>query len=225
MNHNLRIPLVAVVAALAGTGASVYFDPTIATRLASAEPGQRVLGAVLKSRAPAPPAGVIVAERGTIVPSMILVDPEGANVELPKAWSGKPTLVNLWATWCAPCLKEMPELQAFADDQSANAKKAFNDDQSANAKQAFAGEHGINGMQVVGIALDDVATVRVFLQQHHITYPNLIDEPGPADAGVRLGNPAGVLPYTVLISAEGRLLKTKIGPFEDKQAITDWAKP
>ncbi|MDI1252586.1 TlpA disulfide reductase family protein [Thermomonas sp.] len=210
---NLRIVLVAVVAALAGAGASVYFDPTIATRLASTEPGQRVLGAVLKSRAPTPPEGVIVAERGDIVPAMTLADASGASTRIPKAWAGKPTLVNLWATWCAPCLKEMPELQAFADEQSANAKKAF------------AGEQGANGIQVIGIALDDATNVRDFLQQHRISYPTLVDAPGPADAGVRLGNPAGVLPYTILVSAEGRLLKTKIGPFDDKRDIEEWAKP
>lgn len=198
---NLRIVLVALVAALAGAGASVYFDPTIATRLAGTEPGQQVLGAMLKSRTPAPPDGVIVAERGDIVPSMSLADPDGIEVEVPRAWAGRPTLVNLWATWCGPCIKEMPELQAFAS------------------------EEGANGIQVVGIALDDPAPTRDFMAQYRITYPTLVDPPGPADAGVRLGNPAGVLPYTVLVSADGRLLKTKIGPFEDKQDIKDWVKP
>lgn len=198
---NLRILMVALVAALAGAGASLYFDPTIATRLAGTEPGQRVLETVLEARAPETPAGVIVAKRGDIVPAMTLPDTDGNPIALPGAWTGRPTLVNLWATWCAPCLKEMPELQAFA------------------------GEQGAAGVRVVGIALDDAAAVRDFLDQHGISYPSLIDDPGPADAGVRLGNPAGVLPYTVLVSAQGRLLKTRIGPFDDKAAISEWAKP
>ncbi|MEO5962342.1 MAG: TlpA disulfide reductase family protein [Thermomonas sp.] len=205
--------LVALVAALAGAGASLFFDPTIATRLASTESGQRMLDAVLKSQAPAPPDGVIVAERGDSVPDMTLPDSSGTATRIPQTWLGKATLVNLWATWCAPCLKEMPDLQAFADDQSANAQKAFADEQSDD------------GIQVVGIALDDATAVRDFLQRHRITYPSLVDAPGPADAGVRLGNPAGVLPYTILVSADGRLVKTKIGPFKDKQAIADWARP
>lgn len=195
-----RILIVALLAAVAGAAASLYFEPTIAQRLAGTEPGQRVLGAVLEAKAPAPPAGVKIAERGDIVPAMTLSTPDGARVEIPQAWAGRTTLVNLWASWCAPCLKEMPELQEFAIEQAAN------------------------GVQVVGIALDDAASAKAMLERLGIAYPNLIDAPGPADAGVRLGNPAGVLPYSVLISAEGRVLKTRIGPFENQQDIAGWAR-
>ncbi|TLX23271.1 TlpA family protein disulfide reductase [Thermomonas fusca] len=152
-----------------------------------------------------------MAEKGGIVPAMTLPDLDGKPVAIPAAWAGRPVLVNLWATWCAPCLKEMPDLQAFADQQSANAEKAF------------ATAQGAAGVQVVGIALDDAAAVAAFLRQHGITYPVLLDAAGPADAGVRLGNPAGVLPYSILVSADGRLLKTRIGPFTDAADIADWA--
>ena len=200
MASNKGILVVALLAAVAGAAASLYFEPTIALRLAGTEPGQRVLETVLDAKAPTPPAGTKIAKRGNIVPAMTLATPNGARVEIPRDWAGKPTLVNLWASWCAPCLKEMPELQAFASEQAAN------------------------GVQVVGIALDDAASVQAMLQRLAITYPNLIDAPGPADAGVRLGNPAGVLPYTVLVSAEGRVLKTRIGPFENRQDIADWTQ-
>ena len=199
MASNKGILVVALLAAFAGAAASLYFEPTIALRLAGTEPGQRVLETVLDAKAPTPPAGTKIAKRGDIVPAMTLATPNGARVEIPRDWAGKPTLVNLWASWCAPCLKEMPELQAFASEQAAN------------------------GVQVVGIALDDAASVQAMLQRLAITYPNLIDAPGPADAGVRLGNPAGVLPYSVLVSADGRVLKTRIGPFADLAEIRDWA--
>ena len=201
MRGHGKILLVALIAAIAGAAASLYFEPTLALRLAGTEPGQRVLGAVLEAKAPKPPAGTKIAERGDIVQIMTLSTLDGTKVEIPQAWAGSPTLVNLWASWCGPCLKEMPELQAFADEQAAN------------------------GMQVVGIALDDAASAKAMLGRLGITYPNLIDTPGPADAGVRLGNPAGVLPYSVLISADGRVLKTRIGPFEDKADIAAWAQP
>ena len=199
MASNKGILVVALLAAIAGAAASLYFEPTIALRLAGTEPGQRVLETVLDAKAPTPPAGTKIAKRGDIVPAMTLATPNGARVEIPRDWAGKPTLVNLWASWCAPCLKEMPELQAFASEQAAN------------------------GVQVVGIALDDAASVQAMLQRLAITYPNLIDAPGPADAGVRLGNPAGVLPYSILVSADGRVLKTRIGPFADLAEIRDWA--
>ena len=198
MPSNKLILVVALLAALAGAAASLYFEPTIAARLAGTEPGQRVLGAMLEAKAPSPPAGVIVAKRGDIVPTMTLATTDGTQSEIPNAWAGKTTLVNFWASWCAPCLKEMPELQAFADEQPAN------------------------GAQVVGIALDDAGSARAMLERLDISYANIIDAPGPADASVRLGNPAGVLPYSVLVSADGRVLKTKIGPFEDKDDIASW---
>ena len=201
MASNKGILVVALLAAVAGVAASLYFEPTIALRLAGTEPGQRVLETVLDAKAPTPPAGTKIAKRGDIVPAMTLATPNGAKVEIPRDWAGKPTLVNLWASWCAPCLKEMPELQAFASEQAAN------------------------GVQVVGIALDDAASVQAMLQRLAITYPNLIDAPGPADAGVRLGNPAGVLPYSILVSTEGRVLKMKIGPFENRQDIERWIQP
>lgn len=200
MPSNRLILVVALLAALAGAAVSLYFEPTIAARLAGTEPGQRVLGAVLDAKAPTPPAGVIVAKRGDIVPAMTLVKIDGMQVSIPQAWAGKTTLVNFWASWCAPCLKEMPELDIYSDEQASN------------------------GTQVVGIALDDADPARAMLQRLYISYANLVDTAGPADASVRLGNPAGVLPYSVLVSADGRVLKTKIGPFEDKADIAAWAQ-
>lgn len=200
MPSNRAVLLVALVAAVAGAAASLFFEPTLAYRLAGTDIGQKILDASLKARAPAPPAGLRIASQGHSVPAMTLQDVAGNPVELPRAWAGRTTLVNLWATWCAPCLKEMPDLQRFADEQ------------------------GDNGVQVTGIALDDAQAVLAFLRQHGIAYPVLVDAAGPTDAGVRLGNPAGALPYSVLVSADGRVLKTRIGPFTDGADIAGWVQ-
>jgi len=86
----------------------------------------------------------------------------------------------------------------------------------------FAREQGASGVQVVGLALDTSEGVNDFLRRIPVQYPILLDTPGPADSSVWLGNAKGVLPYTVLVGADGRILKQKIGPFVDGE-ITGWA--
>jgi thiol-disulfide isomerase/thioredoxin len=191
-----KILLVAVGAGALGLVAGLMTSgsgPLLRTEL-----GQRALGEVLSASAPSPPAGVRMATRGEAVPPFALDDLSGKKVEVPCAYAGRPVLVNVWASWCGPCREEMPELQRFSAEQDAN------------------------GVQVVGIALDEPPAVRDFVARTGVSYPILIDSPGPADAGVRLGNPKGVLPYSVLISADGRVLRQRIGPFAPGE-IRDWA--
>lgn len=166
---------------------------------ARTELGQRMLQAEMKMQAPKPPADLAMAERGQPIPALRLPDLAGQSVELPKAYAGRPMLINVWASWCGPCIKEMPELDRYARSQ------------------------GAGGTQVVGIALDNADDVTAFLQRVPVRYPILLDAPGPRDAGVQLGNPKGVLPYSVLVGADGRLLKQRIGPFVDGE-IDGWAQ-
>lgn len=181
--------LLGIVASLATTGPG----PLLRSEL-----GQRALGGVLAASAPVPPAGTPVARRGEPVPALSLPGLDGKPVALPAAYAGRPLLINLWASWCGPCIEEMPELQRFASEQ------------------------GGNGIQVVGIALDDKVSVEAFLRRVPVSYPILLDVAGPADSGVRLGNPKGVLPYSVLIGTDGRLRKQRIGPFVHGE-LDDWA--
>lgn len=198
MKRHAAIVLVALAAGTLGLLASLLTSGP--GPLLRSEFGQRALNAAMTAGAPRPPAGVQVAARGQPLRGFSLPGLDGQRVAVPDAWAGRPLLVNVWASWCAPCVREMPELQRFAASQ------------------------GPNGVQVVGIALDDVAAVRTFLQRVTVRYPILIDAPGPADAGVRLGNPKGVLPYSVLVSSDGRLLKQRIGPFEPGE-LAAWARP
>jgi thiol-disulfide isomerase/thioredoxin len=192
MKSNLAIVGVALIAAALGLFASLLVSPSPA--LLRSEFGQRALGWWLAAPAP---RGVQVAQRGEPVPELVLPALDGGHVRVPGAYAGRPLLLNLWASWCGPCVREMPALQAFHAGQSAN------------------------GVQVVGIALDDPAAVRAFVGQARVRYPILLDTPGPADAGVRLGDAKGVLPYSVLVSADGRLLKQHVGPFGDGE-IAQW---
>jgi thiol-disulfide isomerase/thioredoxin len=197
MKPALKIVGVAVIAGVLGAAAGLWLNgpgPLLRTEL-----GQRALQGVLSGSAPEPPPGVKIAERGDIVSPFSLPALDGRPVALPQAYAGRRVLLNVWASWCGPCIKEMPELDRYARAQADN------------------------GTQVVGIALDDASAVQAFLQRIPVGYPILLDTPGLRDAGVRLGNPKGVLPYTVLLGADGRVLKQKVGPFE-RGEIEAWAR-
>ena len=197
MSGTTKVLLVAVAAGLLGVCAGLMVNgpgPLLRT-----EAGQRALNAAAAASAPTPPSGVEVARRGAPVPAVRVAMLGGGTLALPDDYAGRPVLVNLWASWCGPCIEEMPELERFATAQV--------DD----------------GTAVVGIALDDEAAVREFLRTVPVSYPIALDAAGPADAGVRLGNPKGVLPYTALIDARGRLVKQRIGPFEHGE-IDGWAR-
>jgi thiol-disulfide isomerase/thioredoxin len=159
-----------------------------------------VAGAALDYRlghpqAPAPAA----AQPPATLPALELRATDGRAVRLPDAYAGKPLLLNFWASWCGPCIAEMAELQRFSAQQPTN------------------------GVQVVGIAIDDPAAVAAFLKAHPVDYPILLDQPGPNDSSVRLGDRAGVLPYSVLVAANGRVLRTQLGPFA-RDEIDGWAR-
>lgn len=198
MSSTTKILLVAALAAVLGAAAGLLADgpgPLLRTEL-----GQRALQGAMQASAPEAPDGVEVAGRGDRVAPFELPALDGAKTTIPGAWRGRRVLVNVWASWCGPCIQEMPELDRYARSQN-----------------------GPDGVQVVGIALDEPAAVRGFLQRVPVSYPILLDTPGPGDAGVRLGNPQGVLPYSVLLDAEGRVRRQRIGPFETGE-LESWVE-
>ncbi|KRG66380.1 hypothetical protein ABB26_00525 [Stenotrophomonas humi] len=137
-----------------------------------------------------PVAQVTNVGPGDPMPTFSLPDLDGMPVQFPDRFKGKPLLINVWASWCAPCIEEMPELARFA------------------------ARHADNGPQVVGLALDTPDAVLDFLGNVPVYYPIVIETPGPADASVKLGNTQGLLPYSVLVDAQGRIVKQKLGPFK-----------
>lgn len=123
--------------------------------------------------------------------------PAGGSVSL-QSFAGKPLLLNFWATWCPPCVEELPMLNAFYR------------------------QHAANGWQVLGLAIDQPSAVRKFLQRLPLDFPVGLAGLGGTDLGRSLGNLTGALPFTVVLGAEGRVLHRKMGQVTS-QDLQLWA--
>ncbi|MES2934585.1 MAG: TlpA disulfide reductase family protein [Pseudomonadota bacterium] len=148
----------------------------------------------LKRLAPQKPADAVVAKLFTET----LPDANGQPQALAQ-WQGKPLLINFWATWCGPCVKEMPELSAL---QTELAPK---------------------GIQFIGIGIDSASSIQEFSAKHKISYPLYVAGMSGTELSSRLGNQAGGLPFTVLISADGQIRKTYLGALKMTELRTDLA--
>lgn len=127
-----------------------------------------------------------------IYPSFKLKDIDGVEHDLSE-WAGKHRLLNFWATWCAPCRREIPLLKAFQDEQ------------------------GENGFQIIGIAVDFPEQVSAYAETAKFNYPVLV---GQEDA-MAVAESSGVqfigMPFTMIVARDGELLNTHIGEIRDTQ--------
>ena len=140
------------------------------------------------------------AEDGTLrigdaVPPFQLTTLDGGRTTLPVA--GKPTLINYWASWCGPCREELPLLLALARQRG-------------------------DGLALAAVALDTPAEARAFAAQAGLPAKVPLEAPGPADSSVRLGNRAGVLPFSALVGADGRLRAVRVGAFKSAADLEGW---
>lgn len=122
------------------------------------------------------------AAAAEIWPDLQFRDLDGAPHQLSE-WNGKLLLLNFWATWCTPCLKEIPLL--------VEAQKT----------------HGARGFQVVGLALDKADPVRQFRDRLSINYPLMVGEADIVAGMEALGDTLGAFPFSVLIAPDGRILE------------------
>jgi thiol-disulfide isomerase/thioredoxin len=127
-----------------------------------------------------------------------LPDANGHRMNL-AGLKGQTLVVNFWASWCGPCVEEMPALSAL---------------------QA---QYASKGIKFVGIGVDSAANINGFLKKVAVSYPIYVAGFGGADLARAFGNTAGGLPFTVVIDRNGRVRYSKLGRVdiaELKQALT-----
>lgn len=123
--------------------------------------------------------------------------PAGASLPM-KAFQGRPLVINFWATWCGPCVEEMPLIDAF-----------FRQNES-------------KGWQVIGLAIDQPSRVRQFLTQFPVAYTIGLAGLTGTELAKQLGNAVGGLPFTVVLDGQGNLIQRKLGKLTADE-IKNWA--
>ena len=130
--------------------------------------------------------------------SLSLATPEGGMLSL-AAWRGRPLLLNFWATWCPPCVEELPLLDRFYQENSAN------------------------GWQVLGIAVDQQDPVQRFLSRSPVAFPVVLAGFAGLELSKSLGNLSGGLPFTVVLGQDGMVAHRKMGKVTDAD-LSAWRR-
>jgi thiol-disulfide isomerase/thioredoxin len=120
---------------------------------------------------------------------------DGETVAISR-WRGKTLLVNFWATWCGPCREEMPDF--------------------VRAQTDFGGK----GLQIIGLAVDRKEPVVRFAKELSINYPILMADVAWLDEVKKMGNPQGVLPYSVVFGADGAMMLNRVGKVKYSEIAT-----
>jgi thiol-disulfide isomerase/thioredoxin len=122
---------------------------------------------------------------------------EGAPLAM-SGWRGKPLLLNFWATWCAPCVVEMPLLDRFARERSA-------------------------GWQVLALAVDQPDPVRRFIAERNLRLPIALAGAVGLDLSRQLGNRNGGLPFTAAFDSTGTKVHHHLGAV-DAELLAGWVR-
>ena len=118
--------------------------------------------------------------------------PDGKSVDT-KEWRGKVLIVNFWASWCPPCVEEMPTLDKL--------------------QQEFKAQNVL----FVGIGIDSPSNFRQFLEKTPVSYPIVIGGLEGSNISKQMGNAQGALPYTVIINTQGKATSSKLGKISEEE--------
>jgi peroxiredoxin len=189
-----------LVAATAGWSAGRIYSwhRAAAAQAASAVPAASAAPATLavQPESDASPEQAYLTPAATIparLPSFTLEDQDGKPTPI-GTWGGKSLILNFWATWCAPCRREIPLLEALNKEW---------------LSRDFA---------VIGIAVDHRDQVRQFAAQLGIRYPLLVGEQEALDVASSLGLDSPVFPFTVFTDRRGRVVTVFVGELHRPQA-------
>ena len=127
------------------------------------------------------------------LPTFQLADRDGKMRSL-QDWTGKSLIVNFWATWCAPCRREIPLLEKIQV------------------------EYGPEGFQVIGIAADYRDKVIAYADEIGLKYPLLIGEQEALDAATAFGIEAVGFPFTIFADRQGRIVAAHVGELTEPEA-------
>jgi len=176
---NAAIAAAVVVAGLAGAVAYVAYD--------------QLKSRTAQTSTPAPAAAAPASQLVETLPQFQLADRAGQMRSL-QDWPDQALIVNFWATWCAPCRREIPLLQQLQRD------------------------HAGEGFQVIGIAVDFRDKVLAYADEMKIDYPLLIGEQEALDAAAAFGVTTVGLPFTVFSDRRGRIVTAHLGELTAAEA-------
>ena len=110
-------------------------------------------------------------------------------------WQGKIKVINFWATWCSPCLKEIPEFISLQN------------------------QYALQGVQFIGIAIDNKDAINKYLSTIQINYPILIAENEGLILARQMGNSINSVPFTIIINQQGVILERYFGEINTEKLV------
>jgi thiol-disulfide isomerase/thioredoxin len=134
-------------------------------------------------------------DRDEVMPRPEFWLPDSAGVRRGIAeWDGKLLIMNFWATWCPPCLHEIPMFITLQE------------------------RYGARGVQFLGIAIDDGDKVRAFAEEIGLNYPTLHGQMDAIEVMTAYGNKSGGLPFTVIVDRAGQIVARHPGVLDEAAA-------